>query len=70
LSGLVCIPDSVEVLSFHGDKRYSVSRTLSLGTESRLAETRRVSDREFFSTRSFLQLSSRILKHFRTKLEF
>jgi hypothetical protein len=36
LSGFVNIPDSVEILSFHRDKRRSPRRTLIFGTESRL----------------------------------
>jgi hypothetical protein len=70
LSGLVGIPDSVEVLSFHEHGRYLLDRTLTFGRDSRLRELRVVSHPCFIPTRSFLQVASRSLKEFRAEREF
>jgi hypothetical protein len=75
--GLNRIPDSVEVLEFHRDRRDPGEDTLIFGQESSLRDVRINSNRKpspFGSpkplVRYFLQVSSGSLKHFRLNLEF
>jgi hypothetical protein len=76
LSGFIGIPDSVEPLGIFGRLRGVQTQVLSFGVESKLNETRTAKltafDTRFDSRvrRSLLVVSSRILKVFRTKLEF
>jgi hypothetical protein len=76
LSGFVPIPDSVELLSFHGSARPSRKRTLTFGSGSRLAKISAASDAALidptkgFLCQSFLQISTWSLKLFRSSLEF
>jgi hypothetical protein len=74
LSGLVSIPDSVEVLSFYRNYKGSCEWTLSFGIDSRLREIRPASASGLVPAheigRSFLQVSTRSLKFLRANLEF
>jgi hypothetical protein len=70
LTGVICISDSVEMLGFHVDDPRAVQRTLMFGRDSRLAEMKLVSTEEWLPARSFLQVSSRSVKGFRTNFEW
>jgi hypothetical protein len=74
LSGLVFVPDSVEILSLNGQWELSARWALIFGHESRLTEINMCRRLGFvlgcrlFS--SLLQIATRTLKLLRTKLEF
>jgi hypothetical protein len=74
LSGVVSIPDSVEILGQCGYLKGRSRQVLSFGVESRLSEIRAKSFRYFDARRvpcrCFLNVSSRSLKVLRKKLEF
>jgi hypothetical protein len=69
LSGVVSIPDSVEVLSFYGSVGVISERTLVFGRDSRLREIHVKSNVRPTPYRSFLQFAARSLKIFRTNME-
>jgi hypothetical protein len=68
LSGVVCIPDSVEVLSFRQDRRLRPQRALTFGSDSRLRHFSATGRR--LGSRSFVQVTGRSLKIFRMDREF
>jgi hypothetical protein len=70
LSDFLSIPDSVEVLSFWPHPEIRPHRALTFGSDSRL---RHFSSRQIgglLPSRSFMQVTSRSLKIFRTNMEF
>jgi hypothetical protein len=69
-SGVLDIPDSVEILRFALLGAHAIS--LCFGSESRLSEVNvsRDSRRRRHVSRSFVRVTSRSLKVFRSKLEF
>jgi hypothetical protein len=74
LSGLVSIPDSVEVISVFDTVPRSVPLVLGFGIESKLNEIRTPAKAPAGSSliqpRIFPQFSSRSLKKFRVRMEF
>jgi hypothetical protein len=70
LTGVVSIPNSVESVMFHESAPPRLERTLTFGRDSKLAKLRSLPIRGLFPSRSFLQVSSRILKLFRADFEF
>jgi hypothetical protein len=68
ISGVISIPDCVEILSCHETPKPPNARVLDFGRESKLGQIR---PGEFGrAKRTFLQVSSRSLKLLRINLEF
>jgi hypothetical protein len=70
LSGLVSIPDSVEVLSFCPDWQLRPQRVFTFGSESKLKYFSAESKGRLRICRSFVQVPSQSLKIFRMRMEF
>jgi hypothetical protein len=70
LAGLQEIPDSVERLRLGGISAHGCFRPVSFGRESRLVEVRKTDTQLTSANRCFLQVSSRSLKVFRSRMEF
>jgi hypothetical protein len=70
LSGIVAVPDSVEVVAFWRAPPPRAGRTLTFGCDSKLTEITAKVDRGAVAGRGFLQVASRSLKVFRARLEF
>jgi hypothetical protein len=70
LSGVIAVPDSVEIFSFNLNPQRSIERVVLFGRDSMLNTMEITSDRSGLRCRSLLCVSSRSLKILRRNCEF